>query len=251
VTDPSARHRLYSDLAGWWPLISPPDEYTEEAAFVAALLRSSERPVRTLLELGSGGGHNAVHLKRAVSMTLVDLSADMLHVSRELNPECEHIQADMRTLRLHRTFDAVFVHDAVEYMTTADDLRSVMDTAFAHCEPGGLAIFMPDHTTDIFVPSSGHGGTDGDAGRAARYLEWTWDPDPADSWVETVYVFVLRGADGSVDVVHETHRTGLYPRETWLRLLGEAGFQAAIVTAQTDDETQARDVFVARRPPAR
>lgn len=249
MTDAAARHRLYADLADWWPLISPPDEYTEEAAFVAALLSSAERPVYTLLELGSGGGHNAAHLKRGFTMTLVDLSERMLTVSRRLNPESEHIQGDMRLLRLGRLFDAVFVHDAVEYMTTADDLRAVMDTAFAHCEPGGLAIFMPDHTTEIFVPSSGHGGSDGVDGRAARYLEWTTDPDPTDAWVETVYVFVLRDADGSVDVVHETHRTGLHPRKTWLRLLGEAGFYAAIVTEQTDEDRPARDVFVGRRPP--
>ena len=36
-------------------------------------------------------------------MTLVDLSEEMLAVSRELNPECEHLQGDMRTLRLGRT----------------------------------------------------------------------------------------------------------------------------------------------------
>lgn len=249
MTGTSARHRLYADLAGWWPLISPPDEYTEEAAFVAALLGSADRPVRTLLELGSGGGHNAVHLKRAVSMTLVDLSADMLTMSRELNPECEHIQGDMRTLRLGRTFDAVFVHDAVEYMTTVDQLRSAMATAFVHCEPGGQVIFMPDHTREIFAPSSGHGGSDGADGRAARYLEWTTDPDPADDWVETVYVFVLRDTDGAVDVVHETHRTGLYPRATWLRLLADAGFNATIVTERSDEDRPVRDVFVGRRPP--
>ena len=51
-------------------------------------------------------------------MTLVDLSAEMLEVSRQLNPECEHIQGDMRTIRLGRQYDAVLVHDAVDYVTT-------------------------------------------------------------------------------------------------------------------------------------
>ena len=32
-------------------------------------------------------------------------------MSRSINPECEHVQGDMRTLRLGREFDAVFVHD--------------------------------------------------------------------------------------------------------------------------------------------
>src|SRR5260370_34695758 len=64
--------RFYADLAEWWPPISPPEEYAEEAAHAAGLLSSASIPVRDVLELGSGGGHNAVHLKARFAMTLVD-----------------------------------------------------------------------------------------------------------------------------------------------------------------------------------
>ena len=241
-------HRLYTDLAGWWPLISPPGEYADEAAFAAALLSSGQAPVREVLELGSGGGHNAVHLKKRFAMTLIDQSADMLAVSRRLNPECEHLQGDMRTVRLGRTFDAVFVHDAVDYMLNPVDLTRTVETAFAHCRPGGVAVFMPDAVTETFEPTSGHGGgDDGVTGRGARYLEWTWDPDPADSWVDTVYVFVLRDADGSIEVVHERHRTGLFARPAWLRILSDVGFEATVVTEETSEDRTPRDVFVGLR----
>ena len=56
-------YRFYGDLAEWRPLISPPGEYAEEAAFVASLLAAAPNRVRNVLELGSGGGNNAVHLK--------------------------------------------------------------------------------------------------------------------------------------------------------------------------------------------
>src|SRR5438046_2614247 len=69
----TAGHQLYGDLAAWWPLISAPEEYTEEAATAAAVLNSASIPVRDVLELGSGGGHNAVHLKKHFRLTLVDL----------------------------------------------------------------------------------------------------------------------------------------------------------------------------------
>src|SRR6476646_5753136 len=97
MADDAIRHRFYGDLARWWPLISPPEEYAEEAAFAAGVLRTASIPVHDVLELGSGGGHNAFHLKRFFSMTLVDLSDDMLAVSRTLNPECEHAQATCAT----------------------------------------------------------------------------------------------------------------------------------------------------------
>ena len=61
----------------------------------------------------------------------------MLALSGGLNPECEHIQGDMRTLRLERLFDTVFVHDAVTYMLTGQDLRAAIVTAFAHTRPEG------------------------------------------------------------------------------------------------------------------
>ncbi len=239
--------RLYGDLAEWWPLISPPDAYVEEAADAATALAAASIPVRDVLELGSGGGHNAVHLKGRFAMTLVDLSADMLAVSRRLNPECEHRQGDMRTMRLDRTFDAVFVHDAVDYMVTETDLRQAIETAFVHCRPGGNAVFVPDHTTQTFQSATGHGGSDDATGRGARFLSWAWDPDPADTWTQTEYAFLLREADGSVHVVHETHRTGLFGRDRWLRLLRDAGFVPHTVTERDTEGWTPRELFIGRR----
>ena len=133
-------NKLYSDLAAWWPLLSPPEEYVDEAAFFEQILADANLPARpSLLELGCGGGSNAFYLKKMFAeVTLTDISPHMLEVSRGLNPECEHQQADMRTARLGREFDVVFIHDAIDYMRTSPDLRLAMETAFIHCKPGGI-----------------------------------------------------------------------------------------------------------------
>lgn len=243
-----AVHRFYGDLAVWWPLVSAPAEYAEEAAFAASLLDTADGPTRTVLELGSGGGNNAFHLKNRYAMTLVDLSADMLAVSRELNPECEHLKGDMRDLRLDRSFDAVFVHDAIEYMTSEAELRQAVDTAYAHCRPGGVAVLVPDHIAENFEPLTEHGGSDAADGRAVRYLSWSVDPDPSDTTTRTDYAFLLRAADGSVSVAHDTHVLGLFSRETWLRVLGDAGFRARVVAEVTQEDRLPREFFVGFRP---
>jgi SAM-dependent methyltransferase len=248
MTSQPGEQRLYQDLAEWWPLLSPPDEYTEEAAFAATLLRQASGPVREVLELGSGGGHCASHLAGHFDMTLVDLSPAMLEVSRRLNPGCAHIEGDMRTIRLGRTFDAVFVHDAVAYMTSEDELRQVMDTAFAHCRPGGVAVFMPDSVAETYQAVTGWGGSDSADGRGARFLDWAWDPDPADTWTVTEYAFLLRDRDGSVRSVRERHRLGLFPGATWLRLLAGAGFAAEAVMEETSEDRPPRQLFTGRRP---
>jgi SAM-dependent methyltransferase len=85
-----ATHRLYDDLAGWWPLLSPPSEYEDEAADLLPRLGAATRR-GTLLELGAGGGSLAFHLKPHFQLTLTDRSPAMLAVSRAVNPECEHL----------------------------------------------------------------------------------------------------------------------------------------------------------------
>ena len=148
--------KLYRELADWWPILSAPADYAEEAAFYHEAITSlcSFRP-RTMLELGSGGGNNASHLKRHYELTLVDLSPGMLTVSQELNPECEHLQGDMRTVRLGRTFDAVFIHDAIVYMATEEDLRRAIETAYVHIRPGGVALFAPAGWRGLVRPGRG------------------------------------------------------------------------------------------------
>jgi SAM-dependent methyltransferase len=242
--------RLYRELAAWWPLLSPPAEYLETATFYRELLEAAcAAPPRTLLELGSGGGNNASHLKRHLTLTLVDLSPEMLAVSRALNPECEHVLGDMRSVRLGRSFDCVLIHDAVCYLTREAELREAFETAFLHCRPGGAVLVAPDHVRESFEPASDHGGSDAADGRGLRYLEWTWDPDPNDNRYVVDYAFLLREPDGSVRVEHDRHVEGLFPRETWLRLLGGAGF-APSAAEYPGEDVVGHEVFVGRKPGA-
>jgi SAM-dependent methyltransferase len=245
--------KLYGVLASWWTLLSPPDEYEEEAAFYERiLLDACEEPPRTLLELGSGGGNNASYLKQRFQMVLVDRAPAMLEVSRALNPECEHIAGDMRAVRLGRKFDCVFIHDAIMYMTTESDLRQAFETAFVHCRPGGAALFAPDFVCETFRSLTDHGGYDGEDGRGLRYLEWSWDPDPKDTTYFTDMVYVLRARDGAVRVEHDRHIEGLFARADWLGLLAEVGFVPEVVPFDHSElEPGTYELFIGRKPGTR
>jgi SAM-dependent methyltransferase len=238
------RPRIYSELADWWPLFTAPVDYDEEAAAFETILRGLPSPPRTILELGCGGGNVATWLKKSYTLTLTDISPEMLAVSAQQNPECEHILGDMRTLRLGRTFDVVFVHDAVMYLTTESDLRQCIATAVAHCRPGGATLFAPDWTRENMRLGTDTGGHDGTDGRALRYLEWITDPDPNDTVFTTDYVFVLHERDGSVRSVLDRHTVGVFPQATWLRLFADAGFRAR---ALADPSEPLRTMFVAER----
>lgn len=240
---------LYSDLVPWYHLVDPAEDHLDEAdAFEAAYMRAVALTPATLLELGSGAGHNAVHLKRRFRCTLTDVSEPMLSLNRRLNPECEHLLGDMRTLRLGRTFDTVLVHDAVCYMTTEDDLLASARTAFLHTRPGGAAIFAPDCVRETFRETSdvitGDDGT-----RALRCVAWTWDPDPADSQAVVDFAFLLREGT-TITAVHDRHVEGLFSRDTWEGLLASAGYDVETMHRPIG-EGAVDDIFLCRRPPDR
>lgn len=234
--------RLYSDLAHWWPLFSPPQHYAEEAADLLPTLQSAaDAPPRTLLELGSGGGSLAYHFKGAFHLTLSDRSPQMLEVSRAVNPECEHVLGDMRSLDLGRTFDLVFIHDAIMYAVDAASVRATLATAAHHCRPGGGVVVVPDYVRETFEPHTSHGGEDGEDGRGLRYLDWSWDPDSSDDTAESAWAFLLRDPDGVVRVEYDHHQFGIFARDAWFTWLAEAGVEA---TSRIDPWQ--RDVFSGR-----
>jgi SAM-dependent methyltransferase len=239
---------LYRELAPWWPIFSAPADYASEAEqYHALLLGGAEGDVLNVLELGSGGGNNASHLKASFRMTLVDRSPRMLEISRRLNPECEHLEGDMRTVRLGRAFDAVFVHDAVAYITSVEDLARVFGTAFAHCRPGAPALFVPDYVAETFEPGTEWGGHDAHD-RAIRWLQWRSDPDPADETYVMDFAYVFHEPDGSVRTEGERHVCGLFPVATWRRLLREAGFEGVRSVDVHVGEPVGSRAFLARRP---
>lgn len=237
---------MYSDLAPWFHLLTHPSDYRDEAAFVTRVVDEvAIGEARTLLELGSGGGNNASHLKARFECTLTDVSPEMLALSRTLNPECEHLEGDMRTLRLGRRFDVVFVHDAISYLTTEHDLGAAIETAALHVRPGGVVILTPDATTEIFDPHTAHGGHDGEDGRSLRYLEWI---HPADGSTYPVdYLIMARGPGEEVRVVHDRHVLGLFPRATWERLVLDAGLELVDTTVENPYELE-QAAFVGRAP---
>jgi SAM-dependent MidA family methyltransferase len=229
--------------------LASPTEYAEDARIYLELLTEAACSApQTLLELGSGAGNLASHYTRILHATLVDRSPQMLAVSRRLNTDCEHVQGDMRTVRLGRTFDAVLVHDAVQYLTTEADLRSSMTTAFEHCRPGGVALFAPDYTRESFAPATTHGGHDGN-GRSMRYLAWIWDPDASDTTYVVDFAYLFHENGQPTRSVHEQHVQGLFGRAEWVAHLESVGFQPSVRPFEHSElPSGSVVVFVGRKP---
>ena len=240
--------KLYSELADWFHLVTHPSEYAGEAAHLIEVVEAlCEGPAETLLELGAGGGNTASHLKARFRCTLTDLAPEMLAQSRSLNPDCEHVLGDMRSVRLGRRFDVVLAHDATSYLTREEDVVALAQTAATHLRSGGVALFCVDDTAETFEPGLDSGGFDDPDGRGARYFSWSHPPAPGEMVYPADYVFLLREADGAVRCVHDRHWIGALPRAQWEGVLRGAGLQA-LQPDTVDPFADERVLFVAQKP---
>jgi SAM-dependent methyltransferase len=243
--------RLYSDLAWLWPLWGDPDgEYAEWCRHVVAMIeKHAKREVRTLLNLGCGGGKNAYNLKRHYRVTGLDLANDMLANARKLNPECTFVQGDMREFSLPERFDAILIDDAVAYMTSREDLGRLFRAAYRHLEPNGVMIVSPDKTKETFEQNESritHAQAKATPeGVDVVFIENNYDPDPEDDTYEALILYLIR-EKGVLRVVEDMHTLGLFGADVWPKLLRDTRF------AVHEDFWRPESVqtYICVRPPA-
>jgi SAM-dependent methyltransferase len=226
---------LYHELVSFYHLLDPLEDHADEAEVYGDRLKAAVPNATSLLELGSGAGHGAHYIKdRFEHVTLTDLAEAMLERSKALNPDCEHVLGDMRSIRLGRSFDCVLIHDAITYMTTRDDLRAAVETAWVHLRSGGAALLIPDCTKESFVEChEDHAGDDDE--RSLRCIEWSHDPDPGDDTHVTDFAFLLRER-GEVRALHERHVHGLFATAVWLEVCREVAFAVEPIVRPLPDE---------------
>ena len=248
--------RLYHDLAHLWPIISPPEEYTVEAAEWRDLIWSqfgwtgnqpAWDPRPKLLDLGCGGGHLLSHFTRHFTTEAVDISPEMLDISKDLNPYTVHHLGDMRAIRLGRTFDVVTIHDAVNYMVTEEDLRAAIQTAQIHLEPGGLVLLAPDCLRDTFEGSRVVDWTRATEDSNVTFIEYVSQPSPDAATLESVFVFIVN-RDGDIRVEVDRHTSGLFPKSLWLDALSDVGLKAEYVQTNAYEGGFGGNLFVGRKP---
>ena len=132
-------------------------DYPAEAEELHRIIHDQCPTAHNLLDVACGTGARLVELKRWYSVEGVDVSRDMLAVAQSRLPGVPLQLADMRTLDLGKTFDAVTcLFSSIGYITEPAEIRSTITRLAEHVAPGGVLILdgwiRPDRWRDHYRP---------------------------------------------------------------------------------------------------
>lgn len=131
---------LYTRHAEAWDQVRGP-EVRQEGAWLARF-SAFLPPGGRVLDLGCGTGRplGAWLLGQGFAVTGVDASAPAVNLARARLTLGEWICADMRTLKLGRTFDGLLAWDSLFHLTR-EDQRALFPLLGLHAGPGAVLMF--------------------------------------------------------------------------------------------------------------
>lgn len=206
----------FGKYADYYDLLYQDKDYVGEVQFIEKLLQYAPT-TKSILDLGCGTGTHATLLaKEGYEVHGVDLSADMLrlagdrlnHLPRDVASRLKFSQADLRTVRIEKQFDAVIsLFHAIGYQTTNEDLQAAFATAKAHLKPGGVFIFDCWYGPAVLCdrPVVRVKRLENEEIRVTRIAEPTMHPNQ--NLVDVNYqIFIKHQLDGIVEELCESHR---------------------------------------------
>src|SRR4051794_32448874 len=135
----------YDGLAAHYDAFTAGYEYERWLDALERLARECGMEGRRLLDVGCGTGKSFVPmLARGYDVVACDISPEMVARARAKVPggDVEVAVADMRQLPQLGVFDFITcIDDAVNYLTTGDQLRAAFEGFARNLRPGGVAVF--------------------------------------------------------------------------------------------------------------
>jgi SAM-dependent methyltransferase len=116
-------------------------DYATESEELRHIIEERNPGARTVLDVACGTGGHLRHLREHYEATGVDVLPEMLEVARASLQDVALIEADMRTLNLDRTFDAVLcLFSSIGYMRGTEELNAAVAAMARHLNPGGVLV---------------------------------------------------------------------------------------------------------------
>lgn len=213
-------------------------DWAAESREVHDLIRARDPSARSLLDVACGTGGHLRHLANWYEVTGVDLEPDMLAEARRHLPKTPLVEADMRSFRLDKRFNAVIcLSSAVGHLSTVEDLATAVATMTLHLAPGGLLIVDGWVLPQFWLGTvATHIDTAEDESiKVARVLQTRRVGD-----ITHLADHSLIATEAGVEYVMTEHEMRLFAREEY-----EQAFRAAGLSVETQDSPMpGRDRYI-------
>jgi SAM-dependent methyltransferase len=202
-------------------------DYRAESVELDRLIKESCPAARTLLDVACGTGAHLAELSVKYKVEGADVSAAMLAVAHGRLPGIPLHQADMRTLALGRTFDAVIcLFSSIGYVTDPSEMRSTVARLAAHVASGGVLILdgwlRPDEWREAYR-------SEPDIARDDETLVVRLSHSRRDRNVTELKMHHLVQTAEGIDYFVERHRLALTPTADYVSAVESAGLAARVI----------------------
>lgn len=219
-------------------------DYGAEAADLHAIIQAANPNAQTLLDVACGTGADLAELRHWYTVEGADLSPAMLAVAKARLPGVPLHVADMRTLDLGKSFDAVIcLFSSIGYVTDPAEMRSTIARLAAHVAPAGVLILdgwlRPDAWDDDYrgEPDIAHDDE-------VMVVRLAFSRRKGNV-TELEMHHLVRTSTG-IEYFAEAHRLALTPTQDYVSAVDDAGLRARVIP----DYMPGRDRVVGTRAPA-
>jgi len=203
-------------------------DYPAEAAELNRIIQEACPTAKTLLDVACGTGAHLIEMQRWYTVEGVDVSPAMLAVARTRLPGVPLHEADMRTLDLGKTFDAVTcLFSSIGYMHDPGELQAAVARLAAHVAPGGVLIIdgwvRPDQWRDNFRPDHP------DAAHDSEVTVVRLSFSRREGSITELEMHHLVQTDGGIEYFTETHRLRLTETADYVSAVTDVGLKAQVI----------------------
>jgi len=199
-------------------------DYAKECGLILELAK--DRLGGSLLDVACGTGKHLEILRESFECEGLDLDAGLLAIARERLSGIPLHQADMTAFDLGKRFDVVTcLFSAIGYGETTERLDATLRCFAAHLNEGGLVLFDPWLSPDVWDPNHLHAlFVDEPDLKIARMSA----PRTEGNVSIVGFEYLISTADG-IERASEEHRLGLFTHEDYMAAITGGGLSAEFV----------------------